>query len=536
MTTGHRSAGSGDDPEVRQAKRGRLSRDSILAIALTAILCIAGMWALLASTRLGPVVWTDSIIYLTGARNWLAGLGLSWSTCDAIKPSIVYPPLFPLMLAGFDLLRVDPVQAGRLINIAAYGLSGALVAIYAARATRAPLAGPVAALLFLVAPGIAGMHLGMMTDGPYLTFCLIALLFLAAYSRNGRAWLLIVAGAAAGMAYLTRYIGLALVLSGVVFLALRSTRWRTLVREAIVFAGIALAPIALWYARNLVVSGSLSAYRILLREIDVVSVLAGLQMTWDWFLPGFLLRAIGQSDMVLVSLSALALIALFAGGVFLTRRIRRTESMGRGDTIHALIALVFLLVYLGVYFGSVVAVFIPPTISERYLAPAYTMLLILVVMAAVYAWRKSGWFPRAVIVLVTAVLVWNKGLWSRGLLAQAYSDGLAYTSVEWRNSATIARIRDLEPGLIYSNDVAAVAFLADRPACTLPDAFRVSTAEVDFNPESPAAFRNRLQSEGAVLVLFNRAPPETYADVVEGLVLLDEYPDGRIYGANQPGR
>jgi hypothetical protein len=512
----------------------RLAPDAIAALALTLILCLAGMAVLLISTRLGPVVWTDSILYLTGARNWLAGLGLSWTTCEAVKPSTVYAPLFPLMLAGFDIMGVDPIQAGRLINIACYGLNAALIAAFVARGARAPMAGAVAAMLFLVAPGITGMHVGLMTDGPYLTFCLITLFLLATYARCERIWLLLVAGVAASLAYLTRFIGSALVLSGVLFLCLRAKRWRAWLRDGLVFGAVAVVPIAGWYARNYVVSGSASTYRILLRPIDVEAVIAGLRMMADWFLPGFILNRIGQAGLLLLSVGALAVLLLLA--VLLALRMRRSGPVPDDTPGHALLALIFLLVYVAAYFASVVAVFPPPTISERYLAPGYATALVLLAMVAVPAWRKAGWALRVALVVVISVLAWNKIAWSRGLLSAIRDDGLAYTSVASRNSETIAAVKKLDPDLIYSNDVTAITFLAGRPACNLPVEFNVSTAEVDFNLEPVETFRARLHGEGAVLVLFNRAPLDSYARVVEGLEQLGTYQDGWIYAASQPAR
>jgi hypothetical protein len=525
---GEVDCGGGDAARSSVGREGS-GRLAIAAAALTALLAIAGMGVLWSATRWGPGVWTDSIVYLSGARNWLSGLGISWVTCSGVKPIVHYPPLLPLLLAGFEALSVDGVQAGRFLNIAAYGLNGALVGLLAARGSRAPLAAPVATAVYLVAPGSVGVHLGLLTDGPFLTLCLISLVLLACYLTERRIRWLAATAFAAGMAYLMRYTGLALVATILLLLVVLATSFSRLVREVLLFGGLSLAPIAVWFGRNLILTGEPSSYRILYRGLEPAPLVSGLRMMWDWFVPGVVLQAVAPGDLPLVLLSAAAFCGLLVVGVLLVGRTRREGVRLGSGPIDILLALAFFVVYLAVLYASAVFIFIPPTINERMLVPAFAGMLVIGVAIGAWLWGRRVWVLRLGLAAAVVVLVWNKAAWSRSLVERARMDGIAYASLASRQSETIAGLREMDPALIYSNDVAAVSFLGQRPACNLPSAFHVSTAEVDFNNESPDAFRQRLRSEGAVLVLFNRQPREHYAEVIEGLSLVAEYQDGAIY-------
>ena len=89
------------------------------------IACIAGLGTahiLVRTATYGAAVGhrTPSA-FLSTALNFLAGEG--WRFFSGGEPLVGWPPLFPLLLAASGWVGIDPLEAGRLINATAFGLT-----------------------------------------------------------------------------------------------------------------------------------------------------------------------------------------------------------------------------------------------------------------------------------------------------------------------------------------------------------------------------------------------------------------------------
>ena len=102
-------------------RRARVSRPSLELLWSTG-LSIAGIIVVLVATHRygGAGIDPDSVDYIACARNLLSGIGL---LDHEGLPFTKWPPLFPLLLAALGAVGVDPLQGGRLLNAAAFGLS-----------------------------------------------------------------------------------------------------------------------------------------------------------------------------------------------------------------------------------------------------------------------------------------------------------------------------------------------------------------------------------------------------------------------------
>ena len=87
------------------------------------IVVLAGLGTahiLVRTATYGAAFGVDSTYYLSTAINFLAGEG--WRDVRG-QPLAGWPPLFPLLLAAFGRVGIDPLAAGRFINAAAFGLT-----------------------------------------------------------------------------------------------------------------------------------------------------------------------------------------------------------------------------------------------------------------------------------------------------------------------------------------------------------------------------------------------------------------------------
>lgn len=152
------------------------------------------------------VVWGDEPFYLWLGRNWFEGRGFSFTGYSDVH----HTPGYPFLSAVFYLItgnmeaasNVCYVLFGTLLMLPLYGL---------ARRIYGRTAGYIALLIVAVYPALTGTILfwGTMTEPPYYFFAYAAIFALLAGMERRRAWAVLLAGLAAGAAYIVRPEGVA---------------------------------------------------------------------------------------------------------------------------------------------------------------------------------------------------------------------------------------------------------------------------------------------------------------------------------------
>jgi hypothetical protein len=200
----------------------------------------------MATAPFGPGLSPDSVQFLAAAKSLAAGLG--WRRVEG-GPLVEWAPLLPAWLALGIKLGVAPLLWARATGaLAAAGVSWALGA-WTSRASGSWLAGYGAALVAAVSFPLWFVSAHLWSDAPFLFLALLGVLALDA--RRWRA-----AAALAALACLMRYLGVTLVAAGVLWLA-SQRRWR----RALWYAGLSLAPLALWLGRNALLTGTATGLR-----------------------------------------------------------------------------------------------------------------------------------------------------------------------------------------------------------------------------------------------------------------------------------
>ncbi len=185
------------------------------------ILAFAGVLGMLTATRFGIGINPDSVTYVDAARNLLRGDGLSvLSGAGAeLKPLTHFPPLYSGMLALLGITGAELPSVARWLNAFLFGaniaLIGLMIGLYARQSFWLPGLG---SFLALTAPGILGTHSFALSEALFIFLTLIGLLCLTIHMEGRRRRFLVAAALAIGLSVLTRYIGLASVLTGVVAL------------------------------------------------------------------------------------------------------------------------------------------------------------------------------------------------------------------------------------------------------------------------------------------------------------------------------
>jgi 4-amino-4-deoxy-L-arabinose transferase-like glycosyltransferase len=216
---------------------------------LIALTVIFGAYVITYSTKNNPWGFTDSIAYLVSARNLANGTGLGYHHPDgAFRFLTHYPPFYPLVLGVMDFLGMQVIDAARLLDILLFPATLSLVALTFYRFSHMPHLGLAAAILLFSFEPMLLMAASAMSE-PLFVFLSVAsgLCLLLHLERGGNRWLAASALCASASA-LTRYIGAAWIVTGVLSLFLFSHEdWKTRFRRAVRFLLISALPVLLWF-------------------------------------------------------------------------------------------------------------------------------------------------------------------------------------------------------------------------------------------------------------------------------------------------
>ena len=457
-------------PGMRARRSDELATRPTLTLLLAAAAALGAVLVLARQVPYGVGLHWDSIVYVSVARNLLAGDGfLKYNG----YPLVSQPPLYPLLLAVTSLDVLDPHDVAGPLNAAFFGITVFVVGQYLRRRLESRFLVVWAALVIALAWPLAGLAAHALTGAAFILLVTLTLIATDAFLAKGRTAALVWAGVWAALAWQTRYVGGALPAAvAVMLLWQRGALPAQRVRRAAGFALLAGAPMALWLVRNRLVSDTFTGRP---SEGGVLSLPATLSGA------GEVLRSWASFDLPLVEWQAVALlgllptVALVAACAVLVRK--RWATLNAVDWLPCSVFGGFALTYFTVLVVSLALGATGHHVQPRFLAPLYIPLLVTVAFAfdriLGFApgrrrfWRrwKPRWrrrAPRAAAGAVTAVLCfWTAGQIEPNVrdIRQANSYGSGYASRFWAQSATAEWLRrNPLPGSIFSN-VSVAAYL-----------------------------------------------------------------------------
>ena len=413
----------------------------------------------------GAAVNSDSTLPLSTAMNLLAGEG--WRDFAGI-PLTGWPPLFPLLLAAGGWVGIEPLEAGRWINAAAFGLTIFAAGGWLRSHLRSRLLALAATGALAASVPLAHFASHLLTEPLFVLFTLLALIWLAAFLHRGGRTSLLWAAVFTALAALTRYPGVALIGAGVlVLLVRRALPLAVRLKHVVVFGAVSAIPLAGVLTRNWAVSGTLTGRQTGAGQSpsDSLSQVVDVFRGWvvsphapDWL--GYILWIAAGLVVVLAGLG------LGVGG---SKGKDRSGSpfFGLGPVLPFG---VFAVSYLA-FMIAVVPFTVHQIIDSRYLLPIYVPLLLTVVLlldrflsieAAAVRYVVASSFLLATLAHVGFSVQRNLILSARTWIA-GYP-GWNYNDARWQHSAIMNYIRENPiDGKVYSNN-AFLAWFWDRDA------------------------------------------------------------------------
>lgn len=532
-----------------------------------ALAALAGMALVVYATDSGPGVGGDATIYLTSARNLLAGNGLGWVEADGSFRLLPYtPPFYPLALSAAGLVAPDLVTAARWLNVLLFGLTVALTGWFFYRSTGRGWLAVLLAGALAASPVILGVQVWAMSESLFLFLGFSGLAALLAYLDRPRTPLLLAAAVLCGLAFLTRYMGVAYVAAGGLALLLfgRETDARFRLRldrralvDAVSFGIVAILPILIWLVIDFAITGTVSsrsaqpASAYWQRFLEMGPALEDIYLFW--LVPDSLAGRLPGPIRSLMWLLPLAV--LFAAALPGVRRRFATGAYSPEPSARRLAALLglFIAVYLVVLTVVQVFTYPPITLASRMLSPVHMAALALVftlvhfLLHAFTGRPNAGRVITAALYLACLALVGSYALRGALVAREYHRTGIGYMASEWRDSEVIRAARSLPPDVpIISNESTAIMFFLDRPAYVIQEIYQDQPQE-EFTAYGAGddLAQQVFREQGGALVLFNNTLREDfgkYGDqaeariqaLIEPLTPYFESADGGIYFYGPP--
>lgn len=502
------------------------------------LLGIAGLILILLVTPWGIGVSHDSVFYLDAAENALAGKGLRWQAGGGeLRPLTHYPPFYSLLLAGVSLFGFDFVESARVLAAALFALNLVWTAWLVLRHSRSWSTTFAASMLALTSPILLDVHLMALSEPLFIFLLLATISALTEYLGGGQTRLLVAAGALAGLANLTRYAGLSLTGTALFALILFKGSKRQKAKDFFIFAALSLAPLALWYGRNLLLAGTPVGRVIMVHPPPIEKLKLGAQALYSWLLPPSTPFLIGNVIFATVLIIYLVIFIRQArSGKAGAQQPVNPESK-RANLVH--LTLLYILIYAVFLMLSLTFVDASTPLDTRILSPAYVCALLaaaITLKRAVATENASrGWVLLQIAIWTMVLLSYVPQSWQ--LLSNVRLEGRGFTARLWEGSELIAKTKQMEPGaILYSSDALRLYFLTGRPVFQVPE--KINPVKASASPEYASGMntmREALKTPGSALVLFSdsfalyRPELPKIEEVTQGLVLFWQTRHGVIY-------
>jgi len=540
-------------PKALAAGLKSLPRRRLLILygILTGLLSLFGAWLIFYGTALSPWGGADSVEYLVSARNMLRGIGIGYYSANGIFYWIsLHPPFYPIVLGAVSLPGLDLIEAARWLNIVLFALTIGLTGWLFWRYSSSPALAVLAGLLVMAFPQMLVMSTAAMSEPLFIFLSILDALLLIAYFRSGRRRFLLLAALVAGLAALARYIGIALIGSGVVsvFLFCRG-KWLERIKQTILYFGLAGLPLAAWFGFSYFGANHSVAGRTSLGLSGLLGRLQPFRLLmvstlWSWMPLQDKLAHIPYRGQ-LVFLILIVLVVLILTILAYRRSARKTGSREtRGDLYILGIFGLFSLAYIVFLAFTTAFTSLAPDIDDRMLLPLYVSNVI-AVLAACSLWGQSwlagrrGWL-KIIPWLVAALFLFQYVPESTAFLASQHVDqGLR----AWENSAIVQAVEQLPKDTpVISTRPNILLLWADRPAYPLimnfSSAFLSQTGPYGSDPQDPLQVIFR--QDGAALVDFNDLSPQFIQKygkdsamrldlLIKGLVVYRQTAEATIY-------
>jgi len=486
----------------------------------------------------GPGLRDDSYTYIHSAE-MLVGRGTySRLTGEGdLRPVTNFPPGYPFALALLDATGVGPFAAAKILNQILFGVFVLLIGISLWLATGLVWPSLLGILFAVLSTPLTSQFTWAQSEPLFLVLVQGGVLSLFLYlARRRNTLLLVVSGAALGMAVLTRYAGLGVVAGAVAVLVLdRRILVRRKLAESFLMLCLSLGPILLFLVRNLIVAGeAVNRPRLFWHPPPIETWASGAAAILRWALPDRWVAAVGPERGLLGAIVGMVVVCAILIRVLFA-------PLGQEDNARRPLAMAKVLSgsalgYLGLIVVTLLFVDRLTPLNDRILVPLHLFLLQMAAVGAALVAQDSTRNARLLTSVAAIAWVGLYGFREVALVHALREDGQGYSGRTWRESEVLHFVCGLPEVPIYSNDIPAVYFACGRHVRPLPSSTNLASQE--DNPgysAEVAALREAVLHQDGVIAIIGWYGDERLARLGIDQALGDLEPravfeDGIVYG------
>ena len=323
----------------------------------------------------------DSVNYIIVARNLLAGEGF---TELYGRPYTFWAPLYPMALAGTGLFGADPQDAAGPLSAALFGLTVAAAGIWLKNRLTSRLLAAWGILAIACSLPLLWAASYALATPMLILFTTLALISADGYLRNGKFATLAQAALWSGLAAISHYMGVSVIVCITLFLIFQRNA-APLGRAARIaaYSAIACLPIGLWMGYNFLRIGDATGskfpvdYSLLGLASDIVEFITG----WV-FINLFVESRYGGFVQWPVAVVAIG-VCLFAATIAFTLNLFKAAQNPAGWAERRPFRLFasFSVIYAGLYLFATMQGYNTNGVQERQIMPLYLPLFIAMIIA-----------------------------------------------------------------------------------------------------------------------------------------------------------
>ena len=507
----------------------------ILSLAITGILILRYM------TPYGLGMVNDSVGYIAGARNILAGNGYSrYSGEWKVIPITNFPPLFSYTIAFISLFGLEAIRASRLLILLCFAANIILFSSVARLLTKSKLFGGFSALMFIVLEPILRLHTYALTEPLYLVIMFLFFIASYFYLRYRRWYWIAICGILSCAAFLTRIIGATLFGVFILILIIVPNPISKRFSNFALYLLFALPGVVWWLVRNRVVSGNSLNRQLIYHPIEFNKIQEGINNFWNWIMPNRIEVTSYPSFIAVISFFILIILiyVIFTIDSFIKLGFPKapqssTDIFRMIIGIHGLGYLMFL--FLSLTFFDSSSIF-----EDRIILPFMISLALIFITMIYKLWSNRRFLDKGFIIALLSLFIVIQIPDSVRTAKEFNGSGQGYLTWGWKNSETINVVSKLNHYAIYSNKPNAIYILADKPSYIITSPYNPATSQArEGYQETIAEIRKRVLAGEAIIVFFDYSYYKDHNNIqeyqwifelTEGLPILEELYDGTIFG------
>lgn len=484
-----------------------LTPASVVHLLLVSFIGV-GMFLVWYSTKWGAGLISDTFQYVASARNLVVGNGFSIPYGDGeLEPMTKYPPMYSIVLAVFELGGATALQNARWVNMLLFGVNTYLIFISSQKLTGSYFFALLASVLFSISFVLIEVHSWALSEPLYICLTLCTFLLLEKYFKETKRIWLILASLLAASAFLTRYVGLSLVVAAAVVILLGNRGIKQKLMDILLFGLVATLPVVVWTVRGYRLTETLNDRTIAYHPLTLKNYGSAIDVVMKWFLPSPFVE--GNEKLLLILISVLFL----SGAIVYWLRFSSDRPLASLHDLRPKKRIILLhIAYLFAFPAMIVfsKTWVDPEIglSDRVLSPMLVSLLVLLVTLLSFLWNRFR-KTRVLVLLISFGLI-TYYLTGTILGVQRWHEGgIGIARRGWNRSEVIQALRTYSSYSIYTNSNSSLYLWSDRAGYSIKEFESLKQDGTD---------------KEVLLIIFHHVPPtgERLNRLIDGLTLLKE--------------